>query len=388
VFVEIHIVQNFAPSCLNRDDTNSPKECMFGQTRRARLSSQCLKRAIRNHEIFRKTVHDRVGTRTKRVASKIAEILAEKGKDLERAGHAAEAALVLMGFKVEDGNTAVLLYLAESEIARLAGVVDRSLDVLLAGLDPTSLVAPRRGKRQTKLKSDHGIPPEVAKELGSAPSATDAADIALFGRMVAENKDMGIDAACQVAHAISTHQVAVEMDFFTAVDDLNPGAETGAGMMGVVEFNSACFYRYALVDVDQLAQNLGGDRALARDATVAFARASVAAVPTGKQNSMAAHNPPSYVRLKVRDGGTPWSLANAFARPVDVSRGGRDLAEASVEALREHDRDLTKMYAPEGIRLDAEASLFPILKDPTAKDKVDLRVSLPEVWNKLETALV
>lgn len=379
MFVEIHMIQNFAPSCLNRDDTNSPKECTFGQVRRARISSQCLKRAIRKHELFKKAVNDRVGMRTKRVVSEIADELEKKGRDKVKAAQTAEAALTLMNFKVEDGATAVLLFLSRSEIEHLAKIIDQHFDVLLEGLDPKSLEPQQGKKRQTKLKAKHGIPPEVGKELGSLVTVQDAADVALFGRMVAENKGMAVDAACQVAHAISTHRVDVEMDFYTAVDDLNPAEDTGAGMMGVVEFNSACFYRYALIDLGQLTKNLGGDTALARDAVLAFAKASVAAVPTGKQNSMAAHNPPSYVRVKVRDGGSPWSLANAFAKPVDVRNGTKDIAEASVDALRDYDTKLTGMYGSQGesIKLDAEASVYDSHKG----------LPLPTVWKNLEAAL-
>ncbi len=124
-----------------------------------------------------------------------------------------------------------------------------------------------------------------------------------------------------MAHAISTNRVSVDMDFYTAVDDLQPKDETGAGMMGTVEFDSACFYRFSVVDFDELVKNLNGDREMAMRALNAYLYAAITAIPTGKQNSMAAHNPPSMVLTVVRDKGQPMSLANAFVRPVTVQNG-------------------------------------------------------------------
>jgi CRISPR system Cascade subunit CasC len=130
----------------------------------------------------------------------------------------------------------------------------------------------------------------------------------MFGRMVEieggkpfGKLQLGTDAACQVAHAISTHKSGVEFDFYTAVDDLLPHGETGAGMMGTIEFNSACFYRYANVNLEELKKNLGDNENLTVDTFEAFIRASVEAVPTGKQTSMAAQNPPSFIFAVVRE---------------------------------------------------------------------------------------
>jgi CRISPR system Cascade subunit CasC len=160
--------------------------------------------------------------------------------------------------------------------------------------------------------------------------------------MLADMPDRNVNAACQVAHALSTHKVEMEMDFFTAVDDLKPDDSSGADMMGTVEFNSACFYRYALVDWDLLVRNLGGDEELARATLEAFLHASIEAIPTGKQNTFAAHNPPSFVMAAVREKGTPWSLANAFEAPVRANNEG--LVKASIERLDQYWGRLSKMY--------------------------------------------
>jgi CRISPR system Cascade subunit CasC len=206
--------------------------------------------------------------------------------------------------------------------------------------------------KERKKKAKAALPSETKKAFASLLDGGKAADLALFGRMLADLPDKNIDAACQVAHAISTHPITMEMDFYTAVDDLQPKAETGAGMMGVVEFNSACFYRYALLDVDQLTENLDGDAELAAKTVEAFVRAAVSAIPTGKQNSFAAQNPPSLVLAVVRDQGMPWSLANAFANPVTVParpREGDGIVSRSLLRLDEQWSRLTKAYGTEGI---------------------------------------
>jgi CRISPR system Cascade subunit CasC len=152
-----------------------------------------------------------------------------------------------------------------------------------------------------------------------------------------------MDAACQVAHALSTHRANMEFDFYTAVDDLQSREETGAGMMGVVGFNAATFYRYARIDFDQLVQNLGGDLDLARKTVEGFLRAAAHAVPTGKQNSFAAQNPPSFLMAVTRDDGLSWSMSNAFEKPV-YAHGEQSLLEASVQALDGYWQHLTEFY--------------------------------------------
>jgi CRISPR system Cascade subunit CasC len=175
-----------------------------------------------------------------------------------------------------------------------------------------------------------------------------AADVALYGRMLADLPEKNIDAACQVAHAISTNAVNTEFDFYTAVDDLPRADDKGAGMMGTIEFNSACFYRYSNIDLDQLCgANLGGDEDAARHALEAFLRASIEAVPSGKVNSMAHQNPPSLVFAVVRDRRL-WSLANAFTNPV-APDAGSDLVEESALRLDAYWSQLTRMYGTAGI---------------------------------------
>jgi CRISPR system Cascade subunit CasC len=168
--------------------------------------------------------------------------------------------------------------------------------------------------------------------------------------MIAENAHLNVEAACQMAHALSTHRATLEMDFFTAVDDLKPGARGQAEMLGALEFCSACFYRYATVHWEQLERNLQGDTALARAVLAAFLRAAVAAVPLGRQHGAAALSPPSFALAVVRERGMPWSLANAFETPVWVPDHDRQgLVARSVAALDEYWHGLAQMYGTAGI---------------------------------------
>jgi CRISPR system Cascade subunit CasC len=176
--------------------------------------------------------------------------------------------------------------------------------------------------------------------------------VALFGRMLADLPEANQHAACQVAHAISTHRVEREFDYFTAVDDLGSADETGAGMIGQVEFNSATFYRYAALDAHKLLSNLQGDRDLALAGITAFTQAMVRAIPSGKQNSFAAHNPPQFVGVVLRHA-SPFNLANAFERPVWPDRQ-HSLTAQSVQALAAQERQLAVAY---GDARDAWAAL-------------------------------
>jgi CRISPR system Cascade subunit CasC len=179
-------------------------------------------------------------------------------------------------------------------------------------------------------------------------------EVALFGRMIADAPNWNVDAACQVAHAVSTHRVSMEFDFYTAIDDLKKDDTAGSDMMGTISFNSACFYRYLVVDADALAKNLGDDaeaKTQAKETVAALLRAAVLAIPTGKQNSMAAHNLPSFVMVAVRDGAEPRSLTNAFVDPVRPKPGGAgDMVSQSIDKLGKHLAALEKVYGTKGRR--------------------------------------
>lgn len=344
MIIEMHLLQNFAPSNLNRDDTGSPKDCEFGGHRRARISSQSFKRAIRTK--FRADAlidASYLAERTKRAGADIARRLVAAGKPEDVAQQVANALLGGAKLEVKEGKTAYLLFLSERELQSAADLCLRQWDQLSDLITQASGQASGQPgeKASGKAKAQIAIPADIKNAFERALDGGQAVDLALFGRMIADLPDHNVEAACQVAHAISTNRINMEFDFYTAVDDLRPGDTAGADMLGTVEFNSACFYRYACLDTTQLTRNLK-DAALTRNAIAAFMRAFVTAIPTGKQNSMAAHNLPSLVMAVVRDS-EPWNLANAFLRPVAPSASA-DLVQASIGALASYWGRLSAMY--------------------------------------------
>lgn len=339
MFIELHILQNFAPSNLNRDDTGNPKDTDFGGVRRARISSQCIKRAIRREDIFTKTTAVELADRTKWITRLIVGPLVKAGKDEQQAWAVAEAFANELGIgtetdkKTSQPKSKVLLYLSKSEIADIVAALQGKWDEIVSTL--------KDGKSPA-------LKPIVSEWVKALKNRTSAPDIALFGRMLAEKPDLNLDAACQVAHALSTHRVSMELDYYTAVDDLQQDDETGAGMIGVTAFDSATYYRYARIDWAQLVKNLSGDNALAKKTVEGFLRAVITAVPTGKQNGFAAQNPPDFLLGVARKDGAAWSLANAFETPVKADKDGGYL-KPSLRALDTYWGRLTKIYGAQDV---------------------------------------
>jgi len=343
VKIEVHLIQNFAPSNLNRDDTGQPKSATFGGFRRARISSQCSKRSTR--QLWRAGGTSSVGERTKLLKSELTPRLRGVGRTDEQIGMAVNTFLGQFYSKMDGDKTKVLLFVSKDETAKAERLIKQHWERLSTG---------------TLLEAA-----DAKATVTALDKAKMSADIALFGRMLAEQPGRNTDGACQVAHPISTHKVDMEMDFYTAVDDLNPEEETGAGMMGVVGFNSACYYRYALVDRDQLARNLArkterkkgewseklteDDYAEADKVIKAFLEAMVYAIPTGKQNSFAAQNLPSFGLFVKRQGGVPISLANAFAKPIRPTKDDDDVVGLSIAALTQHWDATQRVYGAQGV---------------------------------------
>lgn len=325
--IEFHIIQSFPPANLNRDDTNMPKDCQFGGVRRARISSQCIKRAIRLHPDFARYTEVPAAERTRRLIAPIQEKLIHAGKEPQEALEIATSFVSqLLGGVDKQKETEsyprskVLFYISQEEIET---VVKMIMDNEGDSKDYAHLV-----KEYTKQFSQR----------------TSAPDIALFGRMLADSPTLSMEASCQVAHAISTHRVNMEMDFFTAVDDLQKAEDPGAGMMGITGFNAATFYRYAAIDWGQLLENLDNDIALAKKTVQGFLSAAAKAVPTGKQNAFAAQTPPAFILVVVREDEQAWSLANAFEKPIIV-KGNDSILEQSILAAEKHWHDLNEVYS-------------------------------------------
>ncbi|MEV4288898.1 type I-E CRISPR-associated protein Cas7/Cse4/CasC [Nonomuraea bangladeshensis] len=344
MIIELHLLQSFPVSNLNRDDVGQPKTATFGGYVRGRISSQSLKRAARL--LFNEYGLDssEVGVRTKRLLDSVVDGLVEEGHDRAQARGVAIAALQQLGFGLDPsrGLTQYLLYVGQQSIEHLTSYCQERWHSL------ETFAAAKTETQQAKIKPDKAALAEARRIL----DAGRVADIALFGRMIADNKDLNVDAASQVAHAISTHVVAAEFDFYTAVDDLKPDAESGADMLGTIDFNSACYYRYANVDLTQLTRNLKGDIDLVQRTARAWTLAFINAVPSGKQNSMAARTMPDTLLGVVRDRGA-WNLANAFLKPVV----GDDIMEGSTKRLIEHFGKLRGFYGDDQIRMAVAASV-------------------------------
>lgn len=338
--IEVHVLQNFAPSNLNRDDTGAPKDAYFGGTRRARVSSQCDKRAVR--EYFKAQNDEYFASRTRRIVDSLIQrigpqVRGEKSYAPENLEKAITVAINCIGsgdkkVKVEKDKkngqlkTDVLLFLSNAETDTLATAIAANFNELL----------------KSKISS------EVAKTITDSLDGIESKsrltlDIALFGRMLAVMPEKNQNAACQVAHAISTHAVEREFDFYTAVDDLKPEDTAGADMMGTVEFNSACYYRYAVVDWAKLVENLQDNVELAAKGLRTFLQGFVMAEPTGKQNSFAAHNPPEFVAVTVCHDAAPRNLANAFETAIRA-KAGESLTRKSAEELAKKGNALERAY--------------------------------------------
>lgn len=334
LFVEFHLIQNFAPSNLNRDDTGAPKDALFGGHRRARISSQCFKRAIRlkTAEMGLLPMQTQ-GIRTKKLKELLVQALARLNRS--DAESRIDIALDAAGLKLkDDGKTEYLLFLGQGEIAAFAQLIDQHWETL-------GVASPSEGKK-TKKEAKASAPPEVVKAAKALLNGQKSVDVALFGRMLADLPAVNQDAACQVAHALSTHRVEREFDYFTAVDDQNSADESGASMISQIEFNSATFYRYAAIDAHKLISNLQQDHDLALAGLGAFVQAIARAIPTGKQNTFAAHNPPSFVGVVLRHA-SPFNLANAFEKPV-WARQDQELTALSVARLADQDNKIAAVY--------------------------------------------
>jgi CRISPR system Cascade subunit CasC len=333
--VELHVIQNFGPSCLNRDESGAPKDCEFGGHRRARLSSQAQKRSSRLYAEQNGLLDpEMLAVRTRRLADECAKELATRGREEDKAYQVVASALNSIkkkdkkSFVTDKGVTQYLLFIGKNKIKELADFCE---------------------EHWTEL--DAGDSENVKKGMEKLIKEDKAVDLALFGRMLADLPQHNVDAACQVAHAISTNRIQMEFDYYTAVDDLNPEDDEGAGMIGTTGFDSPCYYRYAHLDLGQLLKNLGGDAGLARTAAEAFIKSFVFSIPSGRQNVFAAHNPPSMVLAVVKDG-MPANLGNAFAKPVSPGKGV-GLIEGSIQALCSYWDELESAF---GSALGVEAA--------------------------------
>ncbi len=322
--IELHLLQSFPFTCLNRDDVGAPKSAYFGGVQRARVSSQSWKRAIRERA-FELAPEYFAGKRGLFHAETLRDKLIELGVDASKAQKESEKTIKALTSKKDEKGKPTLLYLAPSEIETIAKLmVEGCVD--------------KKGKK--KEATDDDIIKAVKDSL-----RLDFADVAIFGRMVAAKATLTLEGAGMFAHALSTHEAANEIDFFSAVDDTKPTDDAGAGHIGVLEANSACYYRYIGLNVDLLFDeaHLGKvDEADKKAALATFLRAVLEAVPKARKNSMFGYSLPEYALGVVRNG-QPLSLVNAFETPVTAGKDGGYL-EKSIKALEKHRDKLNAIY--------------------------------------------
>lgn len=308
LYVDFHVLQTVPPSCINRDDTGSPKTAIYGGVTRARVSSQAWKHAMRQAFVEESLLDEEdVGKRTKKVTELVEKEIAALAPEKD-AAKLAKKTLDNAGIKNDEKGTKALFFISQAQIKALAQLaVEECAD-----------------KKEYK------------KALSTAPSA----DIALFGRMVADDPSLNFDAAAQVAHSISTHAVQNEYDYFTAVDDCQAEDNAGAGHLGTVEYNSATLYRYATVNVMELERHLGAKKAA--EVVRSFGEAFIRSMPTGKQNTFANRTLPDAVYVTIRED-QPVNLCGAFERAVRKSLEG--YAEPSKSALQAYAQQLYQSFA-------------------------------------------
>jgi CRISPR system Cascade subunit CasC len=322
MIIEVHAIQTFGPSNLNRDDTGNPKDALFGGVRRARISSQSAKRAMRVSDIFAGEIQVPLGTRTKTLANVIKARLEQGGVPEGEAIESAEYVVSNVFAKAGKKGSSVLVFISNDEFATL-------VDAILEARQNDGLPD---GK---KLQSDFT---KRLKDRSLAP------DIALFGRMLAENPSLNVDAACEVMHAISTHEVnTAEFDYFTAVDDLTPDEESGAGMLGLIAFNSATYYRLARIHWEQLVANLHGDSELALRTISGFMKSFALVVPSGMKKSFVNQHAPDFLMAVTRSDNDGQSLVNAFEKPVRAKKGS-GYAEGSIQELAKYWEHVDKAF--------------------------------------------
>jgi len=326
--IDIHALQTVPPSLINRDDTGAPKSAVFGGVPRQRVSSQSWKRAIRRY--FEDNFDAaQIGDRSKRLPEKIALRLIDAGVERDEAIKRVEDLFKAAGIKTavekpkknddsEDKpspypRTGYLLFLSQQQI-------DHAVEELLA----RDGEKPSKAEAKAILDTDHSV------------------DMAMFGRMVADDAAYNVDASVQVAHAIGIHGSTPDFDYFTAVDDLaEEGEETGAGMIGTVQMMSSTMYRYATINFDGLTDNLESVDT-ARLAVEHFIEAFVSSMPTGKINTFANQTLPELVYVAVRDT-RPVSLVNAFEVPVEADQGA-SRRKVAADRLAQEARDVESVY--------------------------------------------
>ena len=309
-FLQLHYLTIYPLSNPNRDDLGRPKTANYGGAPRLRISSQALKRAARESEVIKADLKGHLGDRTQRIGEVVRDALS--------GGSASDDQVAGIATRVAD-----VFGKLDAEAEKKGAIWTRQLAFISPDERSAAIELARKALAGEALPDLKQLKKRVLR------TADGAADVAMFGRMLADDPDFNREAAVQVSHALTTHRALVEDDFYTAVDDLKtPAEDAGAGFVGEAGFGSGVFYTYACVNIGLLVENLAGDRALAGRAAGALAEAMATATPSGKRNSFAHQTRAGYIRAEKGDD-QPRSLAGAFFKPVD----GDDLMAASIAAM-------------------------------------------------------
>lgn len=374
MFVDFCAIQTVPSNNINRDDTGAPKTALYGGVRRARVSSQAWKKAMRD-SFTDLLPEDMRAVRTKLVADQVAAVIeAERPELAEKALDMAQAALNAAGIQVEkskrsgddEGKVAAkyLIFISNAEIASLAHAAIAWED---SGTDWAN----------AKTK-------DLKKDVVDCFHGKQGVEIALFGRMLADAADLNVDACAQVAHAISVDRVTQEYDYFTALDQCASDDNAGAAMIDSTGFNSSTLFRYATVNVTELAQQLG-DATVAADAVAAFAKAFICSMPTGKQNSFANRTLPNAVLVSVR-AQQPINPVGAFEAPVCPSDND-SIAHRAAVRLGERVRSIEEAYDMPAQKAWNIVDADPVAELDGVSDRVDLATMVSQLHDLVAESL-
>jgi CRISPR system Cascade subunit CasC len=417
MFVQIHMLQSMPPGNLNRDETGQPKKCLFGGVTRGRISSQCLKRNIRLSPQFKEAFGDALADRTTYLPQMVADVLKQDQKkfgvpeeelnDLmlaiacrfsklkkEKQEDDSEETEEDNSQEIQDkgnkaGQTGQLVFFQKSFVGQIAKLIadfrknnERAYNRFLG-----RTLKPKPAKdEETSLKAEGE---QLIKEIAKASESL-TVDIGLFGRMTTSDLVVNVEATCQVAHAISTHETIIESDYFTAMDDkkgkyaVSQTEKGGAAFLGSGDtetfYNASVYYKYLNVDLDALKKHLPemNNHDVAHVAGILVTAASLTN-PTGKQNSFASLSVPELILIEVSKTKRPISYANAFLQPVE---GPNYMAESAV-ALGKYVDSVAVAFAPADVQrflLTTGNAKDPLQSKHTSVDRIDtLAKSIVEI---------
>ena len=372
LYLNVHALQGLPPSCPNRDDVGMPKTCTYGGTLRARVSSQSWKHAMR----LWNTEHGiEQGIRSRSFVARLSQELTDR--HVENANELAEKALQLIGVvKEKDPKKNAIAFMSDSQFENIVNAIIDNLESLIAAIKDS-----KKGKKGKKGSDDsddtngsddsndsndskNNKNSKIKKVLENCLKNGYTSDILLFGRMYADNPSLNVDAAAQVAHAISTHEIRVQHDYFTAVEDFKEG-DSGAGHIDSKAYSSSTLYRYASVNLSDGSELMEFDRSHAAKVAADFVKAFVLSMPTGSVNSFANRTLPFFVQVEIRSD-MPVNYVEAFEKAVKKSADGYN--DASIEALKAYEKEVADMYgAPEKSFIAPEQMNFKQLVEEVEK---------------------